>query len=96
MSTYSAPVSLLPALSRPYLVNGIGFRRLSPAISDYWCLLPVRFVMVCNVDAKEHTKSTAGSNHMDPFHYIHLTGAKADIGDRTSVFMSAEMWRPTE
>lgn len=69
----------MAALSRPYMVCGTGFRKLSDSVSDHWCHLPVRVVVKCLVDAKEHTKSTAGSNQMDPFHYIHLSGAKADI-----------------
>ncbi|KEZ44077.1 hypothetical protein SAPIO_CDS3828 [Scedosporium apiospermum] len=79
MSTYHVPVSLMAALSRPYMVCGTGFRKLSDGVSDHWCHLPVRVVVKCLVDAKEHTKSTAGSNQMDPFHYIHISGAKADI-----------------
>lgn len=46
---------------------------------DYWCLLPVRAALICNIEASDHIKSRAGSNQMDPFHYIHLPGTRCDI-----------------
>jgi hypothetical protein len=61
------------------MVCGTGFRNMSPESWDHWCLIPVRTIVPCKAQAKEHTKSTAGSNQLDPFHYIHLSGAKADI-----------------
>lgn len=79
MSSYDVPVAFVTALARPYMVCGTGFRNMSPEAWDHWCLIPVRTIKSCKVQAKEHTKSTAGSNQLDPFHYIHLSGAKADI-----------------
>ncbi|KPM45601.1 hypothetical protein AK830_g984 [Neonectria ditissima] len=79
MSTYQVPVAFLAALSRPYQVCGTGFRRISSHSWDYWCLIPVRTLTTCHIQAKDHTKSRAGSNQMDPFHYIHLSGTKTDI-----------------
>lgn len=61
------------------MVCGTGFRRTSPHAWDHWCLMPVRIVVPCQAHAKDHTKSTAGSNQLDPFHYIHLSGVSADI-----------------
>ncbi|KAK1999885.1 hypothetical protein LX36DRAFT_459217 [Colletotrichum falcatum] len=78
-SSCSVPVAFVTALARPYMVCGTGFRDISPGGWDHWCLIPVRTIAPCKVQAKEHTKSTAGSNQLDPFHYIHLSGAKADI-----------------
>ncbi|KAF6817729.1 hypothetical protein CPLU01_13504 [Colletotrichum plurivorum] len=79
LSSFNVPVAFAAALARPYMVCGTGFRQVSPQAWDHWCLIPVRTVTPCKVQAKEHTKSTAGSNQLDPFHYIHLSGAKADI-----------------
>ncbi|KAF6828946.1 hypothetical protein CMUS01_08378 [Colletotrichum musicola] len=79
LSSFNVPVAFAAALARPYMVCGTGFRQVSPRAWDHWCLIPVRTIAPCKVQAKEHTKSTAGSNQLDPFHYIHLSGAKADI-----------------
>jgi len=39
--------------------------------------MPIRAVIPNRLpDAKMHGKSTAGSNQMDPFDYIHLSGEK--------------------
>lgn len=61
------------------MVCGTGFRQIDSYEWDYWCVIPVRMIMPCRATAIDHTKSRAGSNQMDPFHYIHLSGAKADI-----------------
>jgi len=79
LSTFDVPVAFVTALARPYMVCGTGFRRTSPHGWDYWCLIPVRTVAPCRAHTRDHTNSTAGSNQLDPFHYIHLSGAKADI-----------------
>ncbi|KAH6890269.1 hypothetical protein B0T10DRAFT_314938 [Thelonectria olida] len=79
LSSLNVPVAFVTALARPYMVCGAGFRRTSKQGWDHWCLIPVRMIVPCRVQAKDHTKSTAGSNQLDPFHYIHLSGAKADI-----------------
>ncbi|KAI0815976.1 hypothetical protein GGR55DRAFT_675585 [Xylaria sp. FL0064] len=77
--TFNVPVAFVTALARPYMVCGTGFRPLFPRAWDYWCLIPVRAIVPCRIQAQDHTRSTAGSNQMDPFHYVHLPGAKADI-----------------
>ncbi|KAI0430425.1 hypothetical protein F5Y09DRAFT_307788 [Xylaria sp. FL1042] len=77
--TFNVPVAFITALARPYRVCGTGFRHLSPRAWDYWCMIPVRAIVPCRIQAQDHTRSTAGSNQMDPFHYVHLPGAKADI-----------------
>ncbi|KAI0969732.1 hypothetical protein F4678DRAFT_438028 [Xylaria arbuscula] len=77
--TFNVPVAFITALARPYMVCGTGFRRISLLAWDYWCLIPVRAVVPCRVQAQDHTRSTAGSNQMDPFHYVHLPDAKADV-----------------
>jgi hypothetical protein len=79
LSTFDVPVAFVTALARPYMVCGTGFRRISPQTWDHWCLIPVRTVASCRAKTKDHTNSTAGSNQLDPFNYIHLSGAKADI-----------------
>lgn len=79
LSTFKVPVAFITALARPYMVCGTGFRRISPQAWDHWCLIPVRTVAPCRAQTQDHTKSTAGSNQLDPFHYIHLSGTKADI-----------------
>jgi len=59
------------------MVCGTGFHRRSPKLWDFWCLMPIRAVIPNRLpDAKMHGKSTAGSNQMDPFDYIHLSGEK--------------------
>ncbi|KAL8335391.1 hypothetical protein RB598_009541 [Gaeumannomyces tritici] len=88
MSAYEMPVAFAVALSRHYMVSGTGFRVRSADVWDYWCVLPVRVFMGCSRQAQDHTRSTAGSNQMDPFHYIHLSGVKADIrGSHIGLFV---------
>lgn len=88
LSTYQVPIAFVTSLARPYLVCGTGFRRSIPDSWDHWCLIPVRVVTSCRVQASDHTKSRAGSNQMDPFHYIHLSGAQVDIrGSHIGLFI---------
>ena len=80
------PAAFVAALSRYYQTCGTGFRELSGSW-DYWCLLPVRVAVPCNDIAAGHTRSTAGSNQMDPFHYIHLFDVHFDIrGSHIAMF----------
>jgi hypothetical protein len=52
----------------------------------------VRIVTGCSVQASDHTKSRAGSNQMDPFHYIHLSGAGVDIrGSHIGLFIQRNL-----
>jgi hypothetical protein len=92
MSGLSVPGTFIGAISRHYQVCGTGFRSQAAAGWDYWCLIPIRIVISCHIDAKEHTKSTAGSNQMDPFHYIHLSDAKVDIrGSHIGLFVRRDL-----
>ncbi|KAK0644679.1 hypothetical protein B0T16DRAFT_199907 [Cercophora newfieldiana] len=75
MFTSNVPVAFIAALSRPYLVCGTGLRMQSSIEWDFWCLIPIRAAVPCHfARSSDHRKSTAGSNQMDPFHYIHLSG----------------------
>jgi hypothetical protein len=53
-----------------------------------WYLLPLRVQYKCNDKAKEHEGSTAGSNQMNPFHYLlHLSDVGIDIrGSRIAIY----------
>ncbi|KAH0536480.1 hypothetical protein FGG08_006661 [Glutinoglossum americanum] len=84
ISRFEIPAAFTAALCRHYQTCGTGFRDLSGlgtpnSTWDHWCLLPVRVQVPCKDDARVHTKSTAGNNQMDPFHYIHLSDARVDI-----------------
>ncbi|KAI5791067.1 hypothetical protein EDC01DRAFT_657030 [Geopyxis carbonaria] len=75
-----APTSFLLGLSRHYQPSGSGFTRAREGRGwSYWCILPVRIPITCKDDAEAHYRSAAGSNQMDPFHYIHLSETKHDI-----------------
>ncbi|KAK3385217.1 hypothetical protein B0H63DRAFT_180382 [Podospora didyma] len=89
VSALGVPVAFVAAISRPYLVCGTGLRQGLPGGAwDYWSLLPVRVALTCNIEAKDHAKSRAGGNQMDPFHYIHLSGTRADIrGSQIGLFV---------
>ena len=92
-SHFEIPAAFVAALCRHYQTCGTGYRNLSGTATssaswDYWCLLPVRVQVPCRDDAQVHTKSTAGSNQMDPFHYIHLSDAHVDIrGSHIGLFV---------
>ncbi|KAH7305322.1 hypothetical protein B0I35DRAFT_484072 [Stachybotrys elegans] len=89
MSKKQVPVAFVASLSRPYQVCGTGFRWTSSTSWDYWCLIPVRTLITCHVMTEEHAKSRAGSNQMDPFHYIHLSGMEVDVrGSHIGLFTS--------
>jgi hypothetical protein len=84
---HGIPASMIAALSRPYQTTGTGTRDFGN-IWTYWCLLPVRVPVSCTDGGASHTKSTAGSNQMDPFHYIHLSDARVDIrGSHIAMFL---------
>lgn len=42
-------------------------------------MLPVRVQVKCTDEIKKHADTTAGSNQMDPFNYLHLESEKLDI-----------------
>lgn len=82
-STYEVPLSFISAISRPFEICGTVFRRQSPHVWDYWCQIPVRISSTCKLSANEHAKSTAGSNQMDPFNYLHLDGVERNVRPST-------------
>ncbi|KAJ4117534.1 hypothetical protein NW768_010897 [Fusarium equiseti] len=82
-STYHIPLSFISAISRPFEICGTVFRRQSYHVWDYWCQIPVRISTTCKLSANEHAKSTAGSNQMDPFNYLHLDGVGRDVRPST-------------
>ena len=71
------------SLSRYFLPNGRGYRKIAQPDGDIvhhlWCFLPVRFQSACTDHDQEHVASTAGSNQMNPFHYLHLKEPQVDI-----------------
>ena len=63
--------------------NGRGYRQLTDSNGDkthhLWCFLPIRVQSRCTDQAQGHAASTAGSNQLNPFHYLHLEHAAVDI-----------------
>ncbi|KAH7174301.1 uncharacterized protein B0J16DRAFT_323763 [Fusarium flagelliforme] len=82
-STYKTPLAFISAISRPFEVCGTVFRGQSNHAWDYWCQIPVRIASTCKLSVSEHAKSTAGSNQMDPFNYLHLDGVGRDVRPST-------------
>ncbi|KAH7403042.1 hypothetical protein BKA64DRAFT_641065 [Cadophora sp. MPI-SDFR-AT-0126] len=80
------------ALSRYHLPCGRGFSTgkdfHGETFHEMWYFLPLRIQYRCNDKAKEHQGSTAGSNQMNPFHYLlHLSDVGIDIrGSRIALF----------
>jgi hypothetical protein len=77
------PLSFVSTITQLYLPAGRGFsksfRSTGIACSDFWYILPVRIQFKCNDEKQSHAASTAGSNQMNPLHYIHLPDAEVDI-----------------
>lgn len=71
------------SLSRYYLPNGRGYRQFTHLTGDVihhlWCFLPIRVQSRCTDQGQGHAASTAGSNQLNPFHYLHLEQAEVDI-----------------
>lgn len=71
------------ALSRYYLPTGRGYRQLSHIEAGlthhFWYILPIRVQVRCTDQERSHAASTAGSNQMNPFHYLHLKEPQVDI-----------------
>lgn len=86
------PPSFLFSLSRFYLPQGRDFRWVEdesgkPAWHQ-WYFLPFRVQVPCTDQQRQHTTSTAGSNQMNPFHYLHLPDEKVDIrGSHIAVYI---------
>ena len=83
ISMLGIPLAFLFALSRHYLPSGLGYNsRLSGSQcvgSDLWYTLPVRMQVLCTDSQRGHVTSTAGSNQMNPFYYLHLPDPAVDI-----------------
>lgn len=83
VSQLEVPLSFVSAITQLYLPAGRGFsgsiRSTDVAYSEFWYILPVRIQFKCNDKKQSHAASTAGSNQMNPLHYIHLPDAEVDI-----------------
>ena len=64
-------IGFLYALSRSYLPAPRSFRSETDGFTS-WYLVPIRIQVGCNDTRGQHATSTAGSNQMNPFHYLHL------------------------
>lgn len=73
----------ISALSELHLPSGRGFASVRTADTStklrFWYILPVRTQYECHAKETDHASSTASSNQMDPFHYLHLPDAACDI-----------------
>ncbi|KAJ9620743.1 hypothetical protein H2204_012153 [Knufia peltigerae] len=82
-SELGIPPAFVGAISRFYQPSGRGSRILQSDdgkdLRDFWYILPVRVQVQCTDTEKGHASSTAGSNQMDPFHYLHLPDEKVDV-----------------
>lgn len=71
------------ALSRYYLPTGRGYRQLlhqeAGVTHHLWYFLPIRVQVQCTDQKQSHAASAAGSNQMNPFHYLHLQEPRVDI-----------------
>ena len=86
------PTSFVYAITQHHLPCGRGFHS-SPGtdggkkVSYLWYLLPVRTQFKCNDKETAHVGSTAGSNQMNPFYYLHLADLELDIrGNQIAIF----------
>lgn len=83
VSELGTPPAFVGAISRFYQPSGRGSRTLrlenDTEVRDLWYILPVRVQVGCTDTKQGHTSTTAGSNQMDPFHYLHLPDEKVDI-----------------
>ncbi|KAI1635373.1 hypothetical protein F4809DRAFT_614503 [Biscogniauxia mediterranea] len=88
ITSLNIPARFVASIPRTFQVSGTGIQKTSGDVWDYWCLVPVRVTIPCHMHDAEHANSTAGSNQMDPFNYIHIGGAKVDIrGSHVAIFL---------
>ena len=79
-------------MTQHHLPCGRGFHSsygadLDKKIKHLWYLLPVRTQFKCNDKGSAHIASTAGSNQMNPFYYLHLADMELDIrGSQIAIF----------
>lgn len=83
LSHFEVPPAFVWSLSRPELPFSHGHRcqetRPAGVVRHLWYILPVRVQVACTDKKKSHALSTAGSNQMDPSHYLHLNDVEVDI-----------------
>lgn len=95
LSHLEAPPAFVAAVSRFYQPAGRGYRshqaEKNSKVVDFWYMLPVRVQVECTDTKLGHTRSTAGSNQMDPFHYLHLPNEAVDIrGSQIAVYCKTD------
>lgn len=96
ISHFQVPPSFVLAVSQHFLPTG---RSSIPTSIDaqtegleFWYIMPVRLQVRCNDPRLGHAKSMAGSNQMDPFHYLHLHGVGIDVrGSQIAVFFRCSL-----
>jgi hypothetical protein len=83
LSALDIPAAFVSSIARYYQPSGRGCRRFhhpeKPGGFEFWYILPVRVQVECTDSIKKHSTTAAGSNQMDPFHYLHLENEKLDI-----------------
>jgi hypothetical protein len=82
LSHFEAPPAFLWALSKPDLPFSHGQVRQESStgtIRHLWYILSVRTQVSCTNKERSHALSAAGSNQLDPSHYLHLDNAEVDI-----------------
>ncbi|KAJ9295775.1 hypothetical protein DTO271G3_5798 [Paecilomyces variotii] len=76
------PPAFVFALSCHYLPNGRGSRKVQINQStafDFWYFLPIRVQVRSGPSHPGKPDDAPGANQMNPFHELHLPGAKVDI-----------------
>jgi hypothetical protein len=96
LSHLSVPPAFVGAVARYYQPCGRGFRPFRSSegseMIDCWYILPVRVQVDCNDTQRSHALSTAGSNQMDPFHYLHLPDERLDIrGSHIGIYVQHDL-----
>ncbi|KAL2068417.1 hypothetical protein VTL71DRAFT_16515 [Oculimacula yallundae] len=93
ISRLHLPAPFVYALTRYHLPCGRGFGtqkddKTGEIFHEMWYFLPLRVQYKCTDKGKEHEGSTAGSNQMNPFHYLlHLSDVGIDVrGSRIAIF----------
>lgn len=78
----SIPSAFIFAISRHYLPNGRGTRKLQlhgSTVFDSWYLLPVRVQVKSGISPRAVSGNDKGPNQMDPFNKIHLPDIDIDV-----------------
>lgn len=100
LSNLDAPPAFVSSIARYYQPSGRGCRRSHfpnrPRFFEFWYILPVRVQVECTDSIKRHSTTPAGSNQMDPFHYLHLESEKLDIrGSQIGILFQCEASKRT-